>query len=96
MRVTVDLDSHGMLDLLKAYYNMRCITDDVEVFRTNRGYHVIGYGLDGTQQQAEDVRVLLGDDANRIRLDAMQIVKPKQILWTHKNMKASRTMIYIQ
>ena len=95
MRVTVDLDTHGLLELMKVYYNLQYISDDIEVYRTVHGYHVIAHGLPITQQQAETLRIMLGDDARRIELDAMQIVKPKQILWTEKYPGRPRERIYI-
>ena len=99
MRVTVDLDTDNALDMLKAYYNLRCGTDDVEVYRTRRGYHVIGYGFDLTPEEAVTVRTVLGDDENRIRLDEIAAsggnAKPQQILWTHKYGRASRQKIQV-
>jgi len=99
MRVTVDLDTAATLPMLSAYYNLKTITDDVEVYRTNRGYHIVGYGLPITQDDAIDIRQLLGDDANRIHLDEVAAkggcAKPMQILWSHKHGRASRHKIDI-
>ena len=98
MRVTIDLDTDDTLELLKAYYNLRSLTPEVEAYRTNRGYHVVGYGLPISQLDAMDIRQALGDDANRIRLDEVALdhgAKPLQILWTHKYGKPSRHKIEI-
>ena len=99
MRVTIDLDSAEMLPVLSAYYNLKQLTDDVEVYRTRRGYHVIGYGLPISAKDALTIREHLGDDSNRIYLDEVAAkggnAKPQQILWTHKYGRASRHKIQI-
>ena len=95
MRVTIDLDDTNGLELLKVFYNLRYTGAEVEVYRTTRGYHIIAYGLPITQEQSLEIREILGDDRNRIRLDRVADQKPKQILWTHKNLKPSRKQIYI-
>ena len=96
--MTVDLDSRDTLELLKAYYGLRTLTEDVEAYRTERGYHVVGYGMPISQEQALDIRQSLGDDANRIALDEVALehgAKPLQILWSHKYGRPSRQKIDI-
>ena len=99
MRVTIDLDSKNLLELLKCYYNLRYMAQafdsDVEAYETRRGYHIVAYGLPITQEEALYLREVYGDDLARVDIDARQVEKPKQILWTHKGLKPSRGRIYI-
>jgi hypothetical protein len=99
VRVTIDMDSKNLLELLKCYYNLahmaQAFGSDVEAYETRRGYHIIAYGLPISQEEALYLREVYGDDQARIDIDARQVEKPKQILWTHKRMKASRQRLYI-
>ena len=99
VRVTIDLDSKNLLELLKCYYNLRHMAQahggEVEAYETRRGYHIIAYGLPVSQEEALYLREIYGDDLARVDIDARQVEKPKQILWSHKRLRPSRQRLYI-
>ena len=68
-RISIDIDSNNQLHLLKAYFNMKRLTDMVFVWKTNKGYHVQGYFPDRTPQENMMVRHMLSDDIARLALD---------------------------
>lgn len=93
MRVTIDLDSRRPLDLLRTYYNLRYATgQEPAVWESSRkGYHLAAYGAGGTWEDVLRLREILGDDYRRIALDELLAgIKPKQILWTHKDGRSSK------
>jgi hypothetical protein len=68
-RISIDIDCNNQLHLLKAYFNMKRLTDTVFVWKTNKGFHVQGYFPDRTAQENMIVRHMLCDDIARLDLD---------------------------
>lgn len=90
MRLTLDIDgsdpeTHSkalkLYDTLKAQF----LRHDIEMYKTKRGYHLVVYDTGLTYEQVLQLRELLGDDKNRIKLDTELFKKPKQVLFTEKN-----------
>lgn len=89
MRVTVDIDgSNKEWWAWSVFYMMKHskLFTAVEIYRTRRGYHIIGYGSSLTESQVSTMRRIYGDDTARIEIDqAKNPNQPKQVLWTVKN-----------
>lgn len=88
MRVTVDLDSWWFTDLqrtiLKAIEVGIGLPDKIRKSPTKRGYHLIWYGLNLSNEDVTKIREALNDDPLRIQLDKERPNKPKQVLFTRK------------
>jgi len=93
MRITVDLDCPSQFQLLKTYFNMRQM-GIVEIAESSggKGYHLIVSGLPLPFTKTLDIRLWLGDDAQRVKFDMQHLSqsKPKQILFTKKGKKHIR------
>lgn len=89
MRVTVDIDGHHReWWAWSVYYMMRDSGQftKVEIYRTRKGFHVVGYGTGLSEIEAEILRRIYGDDTLRIEIDMVKNTgQPKQVLWTVKN-----------
>ena len=72
-RISIDIDSNNQLHLLKAYFNMKRLTDKVFVWKTNKGYHIHGLFPNRTAQENMNVRYLLQDDKARLKLDEKRL-----------------------
>jgi hypothetical protein len=85
IRVTCDIDNDSSLPLLwsvtKGLYKLGRFPDRVRL--TERGYHVIYKNLDMTEEESMRCRLVLGDDANRVKLDKGGN-RIKQVLFTFK------------
>lgn len=87
VRLSLDLDGVSQLNLLKAYFNLRYFTRDIEVFFTSvengkENYHIIAYDLpDLPFDKLCEFRAMYGDDIYRIYLDQRLESKPKQVLF---------------
>jgi len=84
LRVTIDIDRPNPYKLLwkiiRGSIMLRKLPSSVRV--TQKGYHILWRGLDYTEAQAFMYRERIGDDMNRISLDAQFSNKPKQILFS--------------
>lgn len=90
MRLTLDIDGKDEKTRLKVAEIMRALRQqferhDIEVYATKRGFHFIVYDTGLTFDQILELRNILGDDQNRIKLDRELFEKPKQVLFTEKN-----------
>lgn len=68
-RISIDLDTKNQFKLLSVYFNMKRLTDIVEVKETRKGFHVKGYFKDRTPEQNMLIRTMLGDCEGRLELD---------------------------
>lgn len=89
MRITIDIDGKNReWWAWSVYYMMRDSGEftRVEIYRTRRGWHIIGYGSGMSEIEAEIVRRCMGDDSIRIMIDSVKHpLQPKQVLWTKKD-----------
>ncbi|MEM4167691.1 MAG: hypothetical protein QXW98_04550 [Candidatus Caldarchaeum sp.] len=89
MRVTVDIDGlHREWWAWSVYYMMRDSGQfqRVEIYRTRKGYHIIGYGTGLSETEINHLRRMFGDDQLRLEIDILKNTgQPKQVLWTVKN-----------
>jgi hypothetical protein len=95
-RVSIDLDSKNQFNLLKVYFNMKRISEHVEVKETGKGFHVKGYFENRTPEQNIHLRRILGDCAGRLELDerrlAVGLGEFIETLFTWKKIKGKVTM----
>ena len=90
MRVTLDLDTPGQLEILTKYYSMKhiCGVDEIRVSSGGNGLHFIKRGLEITYEQSLTIRATLGECSTRLEFDSdVDSLKPKSILWKSKNGK---------
>jgi hypothetical protein len=86
MRITIDSDNPSQIGMAlmiaKGLYYFKKLPHKIRI--TERGYHSIfsDIPVDGTN--IAKYRMLLGDDLNRIRLDSLESDKPRQILFSEK------------
>jgi hypothetical protein len=90
MRITLDYDQNNREGLIKVYNAVDVLErafgeDNVEIYQTRRGYHVIAHNTGLNFTQVLIMRALLGDDRNRIKLDKELHDKPKQVLFSWKS-----------
>ncbi|MEM0121275.1 MAG: hypothetical protein QXZ22_08620 [Sulfolobales archaeon] len=81
--IAIDLDSKNQLQLLKVYFNARHISDKVEVFETQRGYHILVWGI----KHNIDLRRYLCDDTDRIENDLLRDKYTQNVLFNIKDNK---------
>jgi hypothetical protein len=89
MRLTLDIDGgcRGWY-AWALFYSLRDSGEftRVELRRTRRGYHVIGWGTGMSEMEVTLLRMTLGDDALRVAIDSVKHpLQPKQVLWRRKN-----------
>jgi hypothetical protein len=72
-RISIDLDTKNQFKLLKAYFNMKRFSDNVEVKETGKGFHVKGYFENRTPEQNIHIRRMLGDCEGRLELDERRL-----------------------
>lgn len=86
MRISIDFDGKSSFDigliLLKGLFYFRKLPEKTR--NTERGVHIIYRDIATDEANSLKYRRLLGDDENRVRLDRMATKKPKQILFTEK------------
>jgi hypothetical protein len=86
MRLTLDIDKKSSFDigliLLKGLFYFRKLPEKAR--NTERGIHITYRDIATDEANSLKYRRLLGDDKNRVRLDRMATKKPKQILFTEK------------
>ena len=73
-RISIDLDSFNQFELLKTYYNMKNMFENVLVKKTLHGYHVMAYCEKRTPELNLHVRTMLNDCRNRLELDYWRLV----------------------
>ena len=86
MRITLDIDG-GELEALIKLLNLLHIVKDLDkirMYKTRRGYHIIAHGLPITEEQANLIRLALGDDPDRVYIDGLDGLKPHQVLFKYK------------
>jgi len=91
MRVTVDIDGKdrgwwawSVYYMLRDYF--KGVFSRVEIYKTRRGYHVVGYGSGLSVYEVMRMRRALGDDAVRIEIDGVKHpLQPRQVLWNRKD-----------
>ncbi len=69
MYLTLDID-HKNWDIDYTRKQLEPIASNIDIFKTKHGYHVIAF-LKGsyTREQIETLRIRLGDDIGRVRID---------------------------
>lgn len=92
MRVTIDIDGTGFLSKMRIvvdWFALKAISRGAQYGRRSaRGkFHLKCHFLRISFKTSLFLRVLLGDDKMRVKLDVRRQVKPKQILWTEKDHK---------
>lgn len=90
MRLTLDIDGKDEKTRMKVRDIMWTLRQqfekhDIEVYATERGYHFVVYDTGLSFEQVLELRNILGDDENRVKLDKELFKKPKQVLFTEKN-----------
>ncbi len=87
MRVTVDLDKKDWFEVMMRYFTLKRIAGNCYVRKSStKGYHLKAHGLKITLKELYFLRLVLGDDPNRVKLDSLRM-KPKNTLWTGKSGK---------
>jgi len=88
MRLTIDLDSWWFTDLQrvinKAIELGLGFPDIIRRSPSKKGYHLIWYGLKLSKNEIIKLRLMLGDDVNRIYFDIVCDGKPEQVLFYKK------------
>jgi hypothetical protein len=92
MRVTLDYDGTGFLSKMRvvtSWLVLRALSRGDHWGRRSAGgkFHLKCHGLRISFRTSLFLRLLLGDDKVRIRLDMRRVKKPKAILWSEKNGK---------
>ena len=92
MRATIDIDGTGFLSKMRVVIDwlvLKAISRGAQYGRRSarRKFHLKCHGLQISFRTSLLLRLLLGDDKVRIRLDMRRMKKPKQILWTEKDHK---------
>jgi hypothetical protein len=89
VRLTLDIDGRGRGWYAWAlFYSLRDSGEftKVELRKTRRGYHVIGWGTGMSETEIALLRMALGDDALRVAIDNVKHpLQPRQVLWRRKN-----------
>lgn len=92
-RVTIDIDSYcpgWRMKAVKAYYNARnagAVELDVRVSSSGKGIHIVAWFPKLlTDERKTTLRETLGDDPNRMRMDAVRggVGHTTQVLWSEK------------
>ncbi len=94
LRVTIDIDGTGFLSKMKVVIDwlfLKVISRGAQYGRRSarRKFHLKCHGLQISFRTSLLLRLLLGDDRMRIKLDVRRVSKPKQILWTEKDHKSA-------
>jgi hypothetical protein len=92
MRVTVDIDGTGFLSRMRVVIDwlaLKAISRGAQYGRRSaRGkFHLKCHYLRISFRTSLLLRLLLGDDKMRVKLDIRRTRKPKQILWSEKDHK---------
>lgn len=89
VRITIDIDhTNGLMlmnSLLRGIYFLHRFPDTIR--QTSKGFHVIYYGLNVTEDKSYRLRFCLLDDFNRISLDLRSPRRLQQILFSEKIVK---------
>lgn len=73
--IGVDIDSHNQFNLLKTYFNASNFGIVTVEQTPSKGYHLKIYG-NFTVEEGLQIRRLLGDDSNRIKMDEDKLRNP--------------------
>lgn len=86
MRVSCDFDSHNVLKLIYflAKGSIMCRRFPYMVRKTRRGFHYGWRSMQISENESYKRRLRCGDDVKRIHLDMSCPKKPKQVLFSHK------------
>jgi len=92
MRVTLDFDGKGFftkMRVVSSWLVLKALSRGAQYGRksANRKYHLKCHGLRISFRTSLLLRLLLGEDRMRIKLDWRRQKKPKQTLWTEKDHK---------
>jgi len=86
MRLTLDIDSWWFTELQRVINTALELglpfPDTIRPSPSRKGYHIIWYGLNITEDEVLKLRLKLGDDIARIFFDI--VGEPKQVLFTKK------------
>jgi hypothetical protein len=85
MRVTIDLDTPAVTDIIESWDLLTRYGDRIvwgRVSSSGLGVHLEVHGVD--ESIGHQLRVAAGDDRKRIWYDALTSLKPKQILFDRK------------
>jgi hypothetical protein len=72
-RVSIDLDTKNQFQLLKAFFNLKRISTQIEVRETAHGFHVIGRVQNRTGEENLHIRRMLNDCEGRLELDEKRL-----------------------
>jgi len=96
MRITVDLDDKRWWKVLWVVFKgcllIRKFPDEIRVSATGKGYHIIWRNVDVDHTTMLRYRKIIGDDRNRIKLDAMT-GRVTQVLFKKKTVKYYRKRV---
>jgi len=84
--VSIDLDDADQLDIIKAWRALdESGVDGIEgrVSSGGEGAHIRGW-IDADAETVETIRYMAGDHARRTYMDRTHVLKPTNILFTHK------------
>lgn len=92
MRITIDIDGTGFLSKMNVvvdWFILKAISRGAQYGRRSAGrkFHLKCHGLPISFKVSLFIRILLGDDRMRVKLDMRRMKKPKAILWTEKDHK---------
>jgi len=90
--VTLDYDGKGFLTKMKvvsSWLILKAVSRGQIYGRRSAGrkFHLKAHGLPISFKVSLFIRILLGDDRMRVKLDMRRARKPKQILWSMKDNK---------
>lgn len=86
LRITVDIDNKANLEysLKQGYKLLKRRPDVIRESPNKRGYHLIWYNVNCSEEEMFKFRKLIGDDPVRIKLDKKVKLNFKQVLFTKK------------
>jgi len=71
--------------LLRGLYFLHRLPDVIR--QTSKGFHVIYHGINVTEDMSYNLRWILGDDRNRLRLDLLSPLRITNVLFSEKTVK---------
>jgi len=97
MRVTIDIDRKSRRRLRKVYRRLIKLTGKapkVYLSAFRKGYHLIVSDINISYKESLKMRLKCGDDVKRLYFDMEADGKPRQILWSRKEILFSRSGEY--
>jgi small nuclear ribonucleoprotein (snRNP)-like protein len=72
-RIGIDIDSKNILSMQRKYYNLKRITNEVQIYETKHGYHILGRFINVDPLVNLHLRRCIGDCDGRMELDEKRI-----------------------